>query len=243
VDDKTGLMMRIVTYFRTNGTHFLVELLVNFILPFAIYSYAAAPLGDVRALLLSSAPPIAWSLIEFARHRRADAVSMLVLAGIALSLLAMIGGGGAKFLQLREKLVTIIISFAFLGSAAIGRPLIYELAKANMRRSNNQEQLQRFETMRNNAGFRRAMMLMTLVWGFGMLADALASIALVFTVSIKQYLLVNPILGYSTMGVLSLWTFWYARKRQREGEALRAAEAARAAEDAQAAELAAKPAD
>jgi hypothetical protein len=83
----------------------------------------------VRALLASSAPPIAWSLVEFARHRRVDALSVLVAAGIVLSLLAMIGGGGPKFLQLRENLVTGIIGLVFLGSA-----LIYQLARAGMRR-------------------------------------------------------------------------------------------------------------
>ena len=91
------------------------------VLPFAIFAMAEKPLGDVKALVASSAPPILWSIVEFARHRRVDALSLLVLVGIGLSLLAFIGGGGARFLQLREKLVTVIIAFVFLGSAAIGR--------------------------------------------------------------------------------------------------------------------------
>src|SRR5438105_13481376 len=119
---------------RKNGGHVLVEVLVNFAVPFVIYSYAEAPLGAVRALLASSLPPILWSLVEFARHRRLDAVSLLVVSGIALSLLAMIGGGGVRFLQLREKLVTGVIGLVFLGSALIGKPLIYELARASKRR-------------------------------------------------------------------------------------------------------------
>jgi hypothetical protein len=36
----------------------------------------------------------------------------------------------------------------------------------------------------------------------------------------------GPILGYSTMGALSLWTFWYGRRQRRKGDARRAAEAA-----------------
>lgn len=222
VDDNTGLMTRIVTYLRTHGARLFVELLVNFILPFAIYSYAAAPLGDVRALLLSSAPPIAWSLIEFARHRRADAVSMLVLAGIALSLLAMLGGGGAKFLQLRENLVTGVIALIFLGSAAIGKPLIYELARANMRRKSEGE-AQAFEALRVNAGFRRVMTIMTLVWGFGLLIQVAVAAVLVFALSIRTYLIVSPILGYGMTGALVLWTFLYGQRARRRGEARRAA--------------------
>ena len=228
MDDKTGLIPRILTYLRTNGAHVLVEALVNFILPFAIYSYAEAPLGDVRALLASSAPPIAWSLVEFARHRRVDALSVLVVAGIVLSLLAMIGGGGAKFLQLRENLVTGIIGLAFLGSALIGKPLIYQLARASMRRKSEGE-TQEFEALQVHAGFRRTMTVMTLVWGLGLLANVAVSVALVFALTIRTYLIVGPIVGYATMGALTLWTFLYGQRARRRGEARRAAMAQPAA--------------
>ena len=225
MDAKPGLIARIITYVRNNGAHVLVEALVNFILPFVIYSYAEAPLGAARALLASSAPPILWSLIEFARHRRLDAVSVLVVSGIALSLLAMLGGGGVRFLQLREKLVTGVIGLVFLGSALIGKPLIYELARASMRRKSDAE-AEQFEALQVHAGFRRTMMVMTLVWGLGLLADVAVSVVLVFVLSIREYLLVNPILGYGTMGVLSLWSFLYGRRAKRRGEARRAAAAA-----------------
>jgi len=222
VNEKIGLGARIVAYLRNNGGHVLVEALVNFILPFAIYSYAQASLGDVRALLLSSAPPIAWSLVEFARHRRIDALSALVVAGIVLSLLAMIGGGGPKFLQLRENLVTGVIALVFLGSALIGKPLIYQLARASMRRKSADE-AQEFEALQVHAGFRRTMTVMTLVWGLGLLANVAVSVALVFALSIRTYLIVGPIVGYATMGALTLWTFLYGQRARRRGEARRAA--------------------
>ena len=209
-------------YVRKNGGHILVEALVNFILPFVIYTYAEAPLGEVRALLASSAPPILWSLVEFARHRRLDALSVLVVSGIVLSLLAMLGGGGVQFLQLREKLVTGVIGLVFVGSALIGKPLIYELARASMRRK-SEDEAQQFEALQVHAGFRRTMMVMTLVWGVGLLADVAVGVVLVFVLSIREYLLVNPILSYGTMGGLSLWSFVYGRRAKRRGEARRAA--------------------
>ena len=84
--------------------------------------------------MAASVPPVAWSVIGFLRERKLDALSILVLAGIALSLLAFAGDGGIKVLQLRENLVGGVIGLAFLGSAAIGRPLIDLLAQARMRR-------------------------------------------------------------------------------------------------------------
>jgi hypothetical protein len=217
-----------LVYLRENGRTLALEILVNFVLPYAIYALTEKQLGDVKALMASSAPPILWSIVEFVRHRRVDALSLLVLLGIGLSLLAFVGGGGVRFLQLREKLVTVIIGGVFLGSAAIGRPLIYELARASMMRKSSDE-LEQFQALRDNKYFRRTMTVMTLVWGFGLLADAAVSVALIYSVSIRQYLIVGPIIGYTTMGVLSLWTFWYAQRQRRKGEARRAA-AAKAAE-------------
>jgi hypothetical protein len=202
-----------------------IELLVNLLLPYVIYVKAENGIGQVHALLAASLPPIVWGVIEFARKRRVDAVSILVLAGIVLSLLAFLGGGSVRFLQLRENLVTGLIGLLFLGSAAIGRPLIYQLARAGKLRQ-SQAEAQRFESLRDKQHFRRGMTTMTLVWGFGLLAQTAVACLLVFRMSIPHYLVVSPILGYGSMGCLALWTFWYVKRMKRRGAAAIAAASA-----------------
>jgi len=202
----------------------LIEILINFVLPYLIYVEAAHRFGDVHALLAAALPPIIWSLIEFARKRRVDAVSLLAITGIVLSLVAFIGGGSPRFLQLRENMVTGLIALLFLGSAAIGKPLIYQLARAQMLRK-SQAQADEFAALRGKQIFRRTMMIMTLVWGFGLLASTALSCALVFALPIATYLLVSPFVAYGSMGALGLWTWWYAKRARRRGEAARAAAA------------------
>lgn len=201
----------------------VIELLVNFVLPYVIYARAEAAIGQVHALLAASLPPILWSVIEFARKRRIDAVSMMVLAGIVLSLLAFFGGGSARFLQLRENLVTGLIGLAFLGSAAIGHPLIYQLALAGKSRTSPAE-AERFQALRGKQRFRRAMTVMTLIWGLGLVAQTVVACLLVFRISIRHYLIVSPILGYGTMGGLALWNFWYVKRMKKRGAAAAAAD-------------------
>ena len=213
-----------VQFVRERGAGVATEVIVNFVAPLLIFDFAKPHLGDVGALMASSGPPILWSLVEFARRRRVDALSLLVLAGIALSLLAFFGGGSAKLLQLREKLVTVTIGLVFLGSAAIGRPLIYQLARATIMRRSPHE-LADFEARRDSVQFRRVMMVMTLVWGFGLLAEAAVAVALVLILTVHDYLIAGPIVGYGTMGGLSLWTWWYARRVRRRRLASGAAEA------------------
>jgi hypothetical protein len=192
---------------------------INFGLPILIYDRVAPHSGDVVALLASSLPPLLWSLAEFVRRRRVDALSVLVLAGIALSLLAMLGGGSARFLQLRENLVSALLGLVFLGSAAIGRPLIYQLARAGLARKSPDE-VAAFEAKRDMPHFRRLMTIMTLVWGIGLLASAALACTLVFTLSIHNYMIVSPFVGYGSMGALGLWTVWFRRRAQQRAARL-----------------------
>jgi hypothetical protein len=135
-----------------------------------------------------------------------------VLTGIALSLLAFLGGGGVRLLQLREHLVTALVGLIFLGSLAIRRPLIYHLARARVRRVSATES-QVFEAIQDSDVFRRTMTLATLVWGFGLVAEAALACVLVFTLSIPTFLVVSGVLGTGAIVAMTAWTFWYARRR------------------------------
>ena len=207
------MMRRRMTSDRLVG--FVVEAGVNFALPLLIYDQVAPRSGDVVGLLASSAPPVLWSLVEFVRRRRVDALSMLVLMGIVLSLLAMLGGGSVRLLQLRENMVSALIGLVFLGSAAIGRPLIYQLARAGLARK-SQTDVAAFDAKKESPRFRRIMMIMTVTWGVGLLASSALACLLVFALSIHDYMIAGPIVGYGTMGLLGLWTARYSRSAQRK---------------------------
>lgn len=210
---------------RRNGAGAAREVLVNFLAPFLIYDFTHHRLGDVHALMAASAPPIAWSVFEFVRRRRVDAVSIFVILGIVLSLLAFLGGGSAKLLQLRENLVGSVVGLVLLGSALIGKPLFYQFAHATMMRR-SAEEAAAFAARRELPGFRRSMMTLTVVWGLGMLAHTAIACALVFSLSIHDYLLVSPVVGYGYLGLMIGWTVLYVRHRRRLGAAQDAARAA-----------------
>jgi hypothetical protein len=166
-DEMAGSLAPMWAAIRKNGPGYGLEILVNGVLPFVIYMAADKQLGDVGALIASSVPPIAWSVYQFVHSRRVDALSLLIITGIILSMLALLGGGGAKFLQLRENLVTGVIGMIFLGSVLFGRPLIYYLARAGIMR-NTPDEAESFDAMRDSAVFKHTMLVLTLVWGFGL---------------------------------------------------------------------------
>ena len=207
-----------LAYGRANGVKFALEVVVNFVLPFAIYSYASGRLGAASALMIAGAPPVLWSVLGFIRERKLDAISILVLSGIALSLLAFAGGGGVKALQLRENLVGGLVGLVFLGSVALGRPLIWQLTRAASRRGSAQRAAA-VEALRDDSGFRRAMTAATLVWGCGLLAVCALNCTLVFLVSIKQFMLIGGPISYASLGLLTAWTYWYVPRAKRRAEA------------------------
>jgi hypothetical protein len=72
--------------------------LFNFLLPWAVYRLSVPHLGETHAIMATAVAPAAWSLAQFARSRKVDAMSGLVLSGIALSLLVLALGGSPKIL-------------------------------------------------------------------------------------------------------------------------------------------------
>ena len=214
IEDANMGTAGVMDWVRRRGPGVALDVAVNFVAPILLYDRLHERMGDVDALLVSSAPPLLWAVGGFLRNRRVDALSVLALVGVALSLLAFLGGGSAQFLQMREKMVTLLISLAFLGSAAIGRPLIMPLARATVARE-SASALAAFDARRNVAALRHTVMIMTLAWGFGLLADFILSVALIYRLSIETYLIVGPIVGYATIGGLTLWTVLYRRYRTR----------------------------
>ena len=202
---------------------FVLEMAVNFLLPWLAYRLALPRLGETGALIASAVPPIVWSVIELVRFRRIDALSVMVVAGIVLSVLAMALGGSPRMLLLRESLVSGAVGVAFLLSWPLRRPLLFYLARATVARE-RAGGAAHFEALwREHPALAAAMRLMTLVWGAGLTAETALRAWMALTWPIERFLVISPIVGYGIYGGLALWTLWYRRVlRSRVAPAARA---------------------
>jgi hypothetical protein len=190
---------------------FVVEMAVNFLLPWLAYRFALPHLGETGALIASAVPPIVWSLIELARFRRVDALSVMVVAGIVLSVAAMALGGSPRVLLLRESLVSGAVGVVFLLSLPMRRPLIFYLARATVARE-MEGGAAHFEALwRERPALATSMRLMTLVWGIGLTAETALRSWMALTWPIERFLVVSPFIGYGIYGGLALWTLWYRK--------------------------------
>jgi hypothetical protein len=198
---------------------FVLELAANFLLPWLAYRLALPRLGETGALVASAVPPIVWSLIELVRFRRVDALSVLVVTGIVLSVAAMALGGSPRMLLLRESLVSGAVGVVFLLSLPMRRPLIFYLARATVARE-MEGGAARFEALwQERPALVSAMRLMTLVWGIGLTGETTLRAWMALTWPIERFLVVSPFIGYGIYGGLTLWTFWYRKSMRGRVEA------------------------
>ncbi|MDB5802037.1 MAG: hypothetical protein JWL63_2976 [Rhodocyclales bacterium] len=192
--------------------HLALDLTFNLVLPWLAYKLAEPHWGEFGGLLCSALPPLLWSCAELIRHRRLDALSMMILAGIGLSLFALSLGGNPRLLLVRESLISGLIGIAFLVSAPFSRPLVFHLARAMAKRQSTDEAGSDFDEWWQLQVSQRMLRGITWGWGFGLTAEALLRGWLAWHWSSERFLMLSPFVSYGLIGLLLLWTLWY-RKR------------------------------
>ena len=159
----------------------ILELFVNLVLPWIAYRAAQPSFGETGALYASAVPPIIWSIVEFIRSRRVDAVAAIVLLGIALSILGMALGGSARTLLMRESLASGTIGVVFLLSLFRERPLIFYLARATVAREMDGGAAHFEAVWEAQPGLRQMLRRMTFVWGAFLTLEMLLRLWMVVT--------------------------------------------------------------
>ena len=195
-----------------------LDFLVNLGGPWLVYRLVEGSTSVTTALIWSSLPPIIWSLWQLVYSRKLDVISLLVIAGIAASLVATMLGGNPRLLLVRESLITGIFGLVFLGSLWFPRPLMFYIVQATVAKQGIAED--QFAAKWSVPGFRQTFYVMTVAWGVGLIAQMVLQIILAFTLSIEQDLVVSPIVGYGLYFVLFGWSFWYGKRRRKQGERL-----------------------
>jgi hypothetical protein len=193
-----------------------VEVAVNFLLPWLVFHFTKNRFGETNGLLLSSIPPILWSIFGVIRFRRLDAVSVIVVLGILISLAIFALGGSPRMLLVRESLITGVVGILLLGSLLLPRPLMFYVAQATAAQ-HSPEDAQNFGALWTRPNFVKCMYRLTLVWGVGLLLEACVRVGLAWRIAIEQFLIVSPIIAYTVYFTLFGWTFWYVRKSKNAG--------------------------
>jgi hypothetical protein len=196
--------------------------------------------STVAALILSGLFPVVGMIVGFIGHRRVDAVGVLVLAGIVVGAILGLVSRNPKLVLDEGSVSTGVFGLICLGSLATDKPMMYRFALEFM--GPDTERGREFADLRQYKEFRRAFVVITVVWGAAYLVEAAVRVVIVQETSAGTALAVSKVLPYAVAAVLIAWTVGYGRYQKRQGERMAAAGAAAytaAAEGARAAEGAA----
>ena len=196
--------------------------------PLVAYSLLrSAGQSTVSALVLSGIFPAVGVLAGLIRHRRLDAVGILVLAGIAVGTVLGLLSGNPRLVLVEGSVPTAVFGLLCLGSLWSQRPLIFRFALEFM--GGDTPRGRDFSALWQYPGFRHTFRLFTVVWGVTYLAEAAARVVIVETTSTATALTVSKFMPYVVGAGLAAWMTLYGRRAKRRGEQLAAAEAAAAA--------------
>lgn len=202
---------------------YLSALLINVALPWLAYRLAFPHWGQLGALAASAIPLIAWMSWDLLHRRHFDALSALVLVGIALSSLAAAFGSSPQVRALEDPMVLAMIGALFLVSLALRRPLVFYLARSTMMREGHRDAENFEKHWRERPTLAAYIRLMTLVWGLGMIGENIVRTLIVWQWPNDPHsALASEAVRYGVYAALTAWTFW-CRQRIRQ-DALRYAD-------------------
>ncbi|EWM16022.1 VC0807 family protein [Kutzneria sp. 744] len=204
----------------------LRSLLVDVGVPALTY-FVAHWLGasDFVALLAGSLIALLRTLFVAARHRKFELFSAVMVGVFTVGLVLSFVTGDVRFLLVKESAGTFVAGVAFLVSCLMGKPLVY-FAALRMQPAREAEFAQLWATMPQ---FRRSFTVMSAVWGFGLVFEALLRIPLVFVLPVEVMVTVSTVMIIAVFVLLAVWNKWYATRAQARFAELRAAQQTQAA--------------
>lgn len=171
----------------------------------AYYGLRAAGVSEYIALLTATVLAGIKVSIDAVRARRLDPFAGYLMLNFGLSLAVGVATSDARMLMVGDTLVGGIGALIFLGSCVIGTPLTQVVAaRVQTEQGAPQPGEREFK--------RRVHILLSAMWGVGLLLGMLVSLAIIFTMSVDVGKGVNTVVSLALTGLLVLATVVVAKK-------------------------------
>jgi len=168
----------------------------------------------VTALAIAAIFPFGDALATLVRKRRFDPIAILSLVAIVVGIGTSGITGNVGFAVAKDSLFTLVFGLIFLGSLAAPRPMIFVLGK-QFATGGDPAAAAAWDARWSLPGFRRTVRLITVVWGCGLLLEAVLRVVAAFSLPVTTSTIVSPVLQVVTFAALILWTTNYTRAVRR----------------------------
>jgi hypothetical protein len=187
------------------------ELLIDGALPAIAYQVLTHyGVAVVPALTAGAIFPVANIVRKFIATRSLDLIGAIVLVFLAIGVVSSLLSGNVPFVLVKESFITGLVGLLFLSSLLWKRPIIFYLGRHVME-AEGAERLAWWDGRWELARFRRAMRIITTVWGVGYVLEAAIRVVFALTLTPGTVVILSPIMGIGTTVALILWTRRYGR--------------------------------
>jgi hypothetical protein len=190
-----------------------LSLVLNAAVPYVVYRLTAPhyPHDSVIPLLYSTIVPALWLAYGTLRQRSVDAIAIIAICEVVVTVAVTLLASSVSWALIARALQGALVGLVFAGSAAIGRPIIYYIAR-QFAVGQNPERAAGFDAA-HVADKGRTFTIATLVWAAGLIVLSAIHVTLAVTLDHATYLLVGPIVGIGGNIALLLWSIRFATNR------------------------------
>jgi uncharacterized membrane protein len=188
-------------------------IVLNAIIPVVLYKLSRRYLSpsEFTALLVASTFPLGKNVFDVVRRGQLDPISIVVLLGIATDGVALLFGGSARLLLVRESFFTGAFGFACFVSLLFPRPIMFYFARYFIAGTDPQRQT-RFNAAWQLPEVRFCHRLITSVWGSTFVGELMVRLFLIYNTSSATVLVVSPMLLGTLTIVTMIWAFSYGKR-------------------------------
>jgi hypothetical protein len=204
------------------------QLVVAGVLPVIAYAFLRPHVSsDAVALAAIMVFPLAEIAYERWHSGRFEPIGIIVLVGIAVGLIGAVAfNGDATLLKVRDSALTGLFGVVCLVSLGTRRPAMFYMGRS-FATAGDRQKMTEFDELWAWPGVAARFRIVTVVWGVGLVAEAVARTVLAVSVPTQTFLVVTPFINWGVLGGLLWWTTVYSRAGERAvAEALQAAEVA-----------------
>lgn len=195
-------------------------MLVDIGLPVATY-YLLTSFGvrDWLALTVGGLVAGLRAVFPIVRDRKVDGFAVFILALFAFGLVMAFVTGDARFVLAKDSVGTGLAGLVMLGTCVVGKPLIFYSTRKFMSGGDPLKVQGWNHLWDTQAGFRHGQRVLTVVWGVGMLTEAVVRVVLVYLLPISVMVGLSTVLQIVTFGGLIAFSMVYGKRMQAKGAA------------------------
>lgn len=187
-------------------------LVINAAIPYACYAVVTANHASVTtALLVAAVAPALESLVSIIRGRRLNVVSLFVMSSLLVGLALTLISGDPHVLLLRESIIFGLFGIVNFLSLLFPKPLMFFIGRSFIA-SNNQEQIEGYNTLWSNPHVHRTSRIVTIVWGFVCTGEFLLRVFMVSTLPLATVVAFGSLISHGVIVLAIIWTFAYGRR-------------------------------